>query len=146
MTVTTTNLTRSAGLAAATAGLLFIGVQIKHPPLDVAFVTTIEYAVREAAKVLMAVLALAGITGIYLRQVKQSGVLGLLGYLLFGAGYLVMMGVQVVALCVLPSLAHSNPGYVTDVLAVATGGHAAGDIGLIQPLCMVMGLTYMGGG
>jgi len=31
----------------------------------------------------MAALALAGITGIYLHQVKQSGVLGLLGYLLF---------------------------------------------------------------
>jgi len=57
-----------------------------------------------------------------------------------------MMGVEVVGLCVLPSLAHSEPGYVQDVLAVATGGHAAGDIGLMQPLCMVMGLTYLGGG
>jgi hypothetical protein len=34
---------------------------------------------RNSLKVLMAVLALAGITGMYLRQVKQIGVLGLTG-------------------------------------------------------------------
>ncbi|MGH3613750.1 MAG: hypothetical protein ACRDRK_14395 [Pseudonocardia sp.] len=31
MTITTTTLTRAAGVAAAVAGLLFIGVQINHP-------------------------------------------------------------------------------------------------------------------
>ncbi len=34
MTITTTKLTRAAGLAAVAAGLLFIAVQIKHPELD----------------------------------------------------------------------------------------------------------------
>ena len=32
MTVTPTSLTRAAGISAAVAGLLFIAVQIKHPP------------------------------------------------------------------------------------------------------------------
>ncbi len=45
----------------------------------------------------MAALALAGITGMYLRQVKQIGLLGLLGYLLFGAGYLTIMSVAFVS-------------------------------------------------
>ncbi len=146
MTVTTATLTRAAGLGAVAAGLLFLGVQIKHPHLDASFTTTTEYAVREAAKVLMAVLALAGITGMYLRQVKQTGVLGLIGYVVFSLGYLVLMSVEVVGLCVLPTLAHTEPGYVNDVLAVATGGHAVGDIGLIQTLTLAMGLTYLGGG
>jgi hypothetical protein len=35
MTVTTTSLTRAAGISAAVAGLLFIAVQIKHPPMNV---------------------------------------------------------------------------------------------------------------
>jgi hypothetical protein len=39
MTLTTTKLTRAAGLCAVAAGLVFIGVQINHPPLDVTFVT-----------------------------------------------------------------------------------------------------------
>ena len=40
MSVTTTKLTRWAGLSAAAAGLLFIGVQINHPHLDAEFATT----------------------------------------------------------------------------------------------------------
>ena len=59
----------------------------------------------------MAVLSLIGITGMYLRQVKQTGVLGLLGYLVFAAGYLIMMSIEVVGAVVLPALAHSAPGY-----------------------------------
>ena len=34
MTITTTTLTRAAGLSAVAAGLLFIAVQINHPHLD----------------------------------------------------------------------------------------------------------------
>ncbi len=146
MTITTTTLTRAAGVSAVAAGLLFIGVQIKHPHIDAAFVTTTEFTVREAVKVVMAVLSLAGITGMYLRQVRQTGVLGLLGYLLFSVGYLVMLGVQIVAVCVLPTLARTEPGYVNDVVAVATGGQAVGDIGLMQPLSMLAGIGYLGGG
>ena len=43
MTITTTTLTRAAGLAAVAGGLLFIAVQIKHPHLDATFTTTTEY-------------------------------------------------------------------------------------------------------
>ncbi len=146
MTITTTNLTRAAGLSAVVAGLLFIAVQIKHPHLDVTFVTTTEWKIRQTMKVLMTVLSLVGITGMYLRQVKQTGALGLLGYALFGAGYLVMLSIEVVGLAVLPSLAHSAPGYVNDVLAAATGGTATGDIGLMRTLSLLAGIGYMAGG
>lgn len=146
MSITTTKLTRWAGLSAVAAGLLFIGVQINHPHLDAAFITTTEWTVRQTVKVLMAGLSLVGITGMYLRQVKQTGALGLLGYVVFSTGYLIMMSIEVVGVAVLPSLARSAPGYVNDVLAVATGGHATGDIGLMQALNLVSGLTYLGGG
>ncbi len=146
MTITTTTLTRAAGLAAVAGGLLFIAVQINHPHLDAAFVTTTDYTVRQTMKVLLAALSLAGITGMYLRQVKQTGVLGLLGYLVFGAGYLLMLSTEVIGVSVLPSLARSEPGYVNDVLAVAIGGTATGDIGLFTTIFLVSGITYIGGG
>ena len=146
MTITTTTLTRAAGLAAVAGGLLFIAVQIKHPHLDATFTTTTEYAVRETMKILMAVLSVIGITGIYLRQVKQTGVLGLLGYLLFGAGYLAIMSVQIVGVFVLPSFAASQPGYVNDVLAVATGGTPGGDIGALAAFIRIGGFTFLTGG
>lgn len=146
MTIITTTLIRAAGLSAAAGGLLFIAVQIGHPHLDAAFAATTEYAVRELMKVLMAVLSLVGITGIYLSQVRQTGVLGLLGYIAFGAGYLAILSTQVIGVVVLPSLVATEPGYVDDVLAVAGGGQAAGDVGLFTAFSQVGGITFLIGG
>jgi hypothetical protein len=95
---------------------------------------------------LMAALALAGITGIYLRQVTKIGVLGLFGYVLFAAGYLSMLGTEFVAALVLPSIAHSATVYVNSVIAVANNGPATGDIGLMRTAIRFTGITYVGGG
>jgi lipoprotein signal peptidase len=146
MPVTTAKLTRWTGLSAVAAGLLFIGVQINHPPLDAEFATTTEYTVRQSLKVLMSGLSLIGITGMYLRQVKQAGRLGLLGYLVFGAGYLIMTSVEVIGAVVLPTIARSDPGYVNDVFAVVLGEQVNGDIGLFPVLNIASALTFLGGG
>jgi len=146
MTVTTTNLTRAAGISAAVAGAIFIGVQVNHPAMELSSVDTTEWAVRNTAKVVMAALALAGITGMYLRQVRQMGVLGLIGYVLFSAGLLVMLSVAFVAGYVLPSLVDVAPGYVDDVLTAAAGGAPAGDIGSMQGAFLASALGYVGGG
>lgn len=146
MTITTTTLTRAAGLCAVVAGALFIGVQINHPPVDLAIVTTGEWAIRQSIKVAVAVLALAGITGMYLSQARKMGVLGLAGYVLLGGGFLAMLSLEVVGLVVLPAIAESAPGYVSAVLAVATGGAASADIGLLQALNLAVGIGYLAGG
>ncbi len=146
MTITPTMLSRAAGVAAVAAGLIFIGVQINHPHSDVTSVTTTEWAVRNSLKVLMAALALAGITGMYLRQVKQIGVLGLLGYLVLGAGYLLILSTAAVSAYILPSLAGTDPGYVNDVLAAANGGTPEGDIGLLRGVLRLQGFAYLAGG
>jgi len=146
MTITTTTLTRAAGVAAAVGGLLYIGVQVRHPNLDLALITTTEWKVRQTMKVLFASLSLAGITGIYLRQVTRVGVLGLIGYLTLATGFLAMVGVELIGLVVVPAIATTSPGYVSDVLAVAVpGGHATGDLGLIQPLISLMGIGFLAG-
>jgi hypothetical protein len=134
MTITTSTLTKASAVAAMTGGLLFIAVQVKHPLLDALFTTTTEYAVRETAKIFMAFFSLIGITGIYLRQVRQTGVLGLIGYVLLGVGYLTILGVQLIGVFVLPDLAASQPGYVNDVLTVATNGTPVGDVSRMQAL------------
>jgi hypothetical protein len=146
MTVTPTTLIRAAGVAAVAAGMIFIGVQINHPPADITSVTTTEWAVRNSLKVLMAALSLAGITGMYLRQVRRTGVLGLLGYLVLSTGYLLVMCTAAISAYVLPSLADTDPGYVDDVLAAGTNGSADGDIGLLQSFLQVQGYAYLAGG
>lgn len=146
MTITTRGLTRAAGVSAAAAGLLFIAVQINHPPMDVASVAMTDWVVRNSAKVAMAVLALIGITGMYLRQVRQIGVLGLVGYLLLAAGYLLMFSTEVISAYVLPGLVGLAPRYVNDLVVAAAGGAPAGDIGAMQTVLAVTGLGYMVGG
>ena len=85
MTVTHGFLLRAAAVAAAVAGLIFIGVQINHPSLDATSITTTDVMIRNSLKLVMTALALAGITGVYLFQVTRIGVLGLIGYVVFAA-------------------------------------------------------------
>jgi hypothetical protein len=148
MTVTTTGLTKAAGVAAAAAGAIFIGVQIGHPQLDLTTITTTDVFIRDVFKVLMCPLALAGITGMYLSQVRRNGVLGLVGYLLFAATYLSLMCTSYIAAFVAPTLATTDPGYVKDVIALATSrGAVTGDVGaLAVSWGQVQGVLYLSGG
>jgi hypothetical protein len=146
MTITTTSLTRAAGGAAAVAGLLFIGLQVNHPAMDVSSVGSTEWVLRNTAKVVLSALALGGVTGMYLRQVRQTGWLGLVGWVLSAVGFLVMGSVAFVAAYVLPTLADTAPRYVDDVLVAASGGHPVGDIGLMQGVFLVSAVAYVGGG
>ncbi len=146
MTISTHRLYTAAGVCAGLAGSIFIGVQINHPPADVAHVVTTEMAVRELAKTVMTVLAMAGFTGMFLRNRHRFGVLGLAGYLLLMVGYLAMFAVQVLVVTILPTVATIEPGYVGDVLTAAMGNQPAGDIGNLSTLFLVTGLGYSVGG
>ena len=146
MVITPNTLFRAAGVAAIAAGAIFIGVQINHPYLDAASVTTTEVVVRDSLKVLMTVLALVGITGMYLRQVREVGLTGLIGYLLLSLCYVVIMCTSFVAAYVLPTIAGTDTSYVNDVTAAATNRGGAGDIGLLEQAIQLQGVGYLLGG
>jgi hypothetical protein len=146
MTITATTLTRAAGAAAVAAGAIFIGVQIGHPHVDVNSILTTELAVRNTLKLLMAALALVGITGFYLTQIRRNGLIGLIGYVVLAAGYLLILGTTYVSAFVLPEIAGTSPGYVRDVIEAATGGHAIGDIGTLGTVFKLQGFAYLAGG
>jgi len=146
MDISSSRLVKGAGVAAALAGSIFIAVQIGHPAPDTFTTETTQWVARSCAKIVMAALALAGITGMYLRQHRRAGMLGLVGYLVFAGGYLAMLAVEVIAAAVLPNLVSTEPGFVDDVVAAATGGHPDGDIGGLQILFNLAGVGYMLGG
>lgn len=146
MTVSPSLLVRGAGVCAVASGAIFIGVQVGHPTMDAANIGSAEVVARNSLKVAMAALALAGITGMYLSQVRRNGRLGLGGYLLFGVGYLLILSTSVLAAYVLPGLAGSDPAYVEDVLAAATGGTPEGDLGALGVLFQLQGAAYLAGG
>ena len=146
MSTTTNRLFAAAGLCAAAAGAIFIGVQINHPPADVAHLVTTEMTLRETAKVLMAVLALVGFTGMFLRHRGRLGRLGRAGYGLMSAGYLAMFAAECIIGYYLPTIAHSKPVYVQHVLNGAMAHGASGGIGAMHGLFIVMGIGYSLGG
>jgi hypothetical protein len=146
MTITPKTLFRGASAAAVVAGLIFIGIQFNHPYLDATSITTGDVVTRNLLKTLMAALALAGITGVYLCQVTEIGALGLLGYVVFAVGYLSMLGTEFVAALVLPSIAHSSTAYVNDVISFANNRPETGDIGAMHLAITLMGIAYIGGG
>ncbi len=146
MNITTSRLTAAAGLCAVAAGAIFIGVQINHPTVDAAHIVTTEMAIRQSAKALMAVLALVGFTGMFLRHHRRLGILGLAGYLLLCVGFLAMFAVECIGVFILPIVARSNPGYVQDVLDAAVGRSPNGDIGHLSELLIASGIGYSLGG
>jgi len=146
MNITANRLTAAAGLCAVAAGAIFIGVQVNHPPMDSFLTDTDEWVVRCSAKAVMSALALAGITGIYLRQVRQMRLLGLVGYLLFAAAYLMLWATEVMAVTILPALKHTAPGFARDVVIAAGGGKPTVDIGDLQTLFIATGACYVLGG
>lgn len=146
MSVTSTGLLRAAAAAAVVAGTIYVVVQINHPPMVVATVETTDWMVRSVAKAVMAALALTGVTGVYLRQYARIGVLGLVGYVLFAMGLLAMLGVEIIAAAILPTLVADQPAYVGDALVAAAGGTAPGDIGGLQTLLSLAGVGYLVGG
>ena len=146
MTTTTTRLTATAGLCAAAAGAIFIGVQINHPPADVAHLVTTDMTIRMTAKVLMCILAVVGFTGMFLRHRGQFGRLGRAGYGLVSVGFLTLLASECIVGYYLPTVAHSNPGYAQHVINAAMGHGATGGIGHLHELFLANGIGYSLGG
>jgi hypothetical protein len=145
-TTTTHRFTAMAGLCAATAGAIFIGVQINHPPADVAHLVTTEMTIRMTAKVLFCALALVGLAGMFLRHRHQFGRLGRVGYSLLSVGFLAMLVQECIIGYYLPTLAHSKPVYVQHVINGAMAHGASSGIGAMQELFLIAGMGYALGG
>lgn len=146
MNITRSRLTAISGLCAAAAGAIFVGVQINHPPADVAHLVTAEMKVRESLKIVFAVLALVGFTGMFLRHRRQLGRVGGAGYSLLTVGFLALVAIECIVGYVLPTEAHSNPVYVQHVLNEAVGHGPTGGIGGMQALFVASGIGYPIGG
>lgn len=144
--VTATRLTRGSALSAITAGMLFILVQAIHPSEDAANVASTTWALTHGLTLAMAVLALIGVTGMYLYQAERAGLLGLVGYGYFAMCFVVITCYTFVEAFVLPALTDRVPQYVSDVVALPAGGTAVGDVGALQAVALASAGTYLVGG
>jgi hypothetical protein len=146
MTITTSMLTRAAGVSAMLSGLLYIVIQPIHPDENAATVTSTAWAVVAAMTITMAVLGLVGASGIYFRQVRETGLAGLVGYLMFGSFYLAVTAWTFVEVFVLPRIADEAPQFVDDFLGIPAGVSVQGDVGGLPLLFAVVSGLYLVGG
>jgi hypothetical protein len=97
----------------------------------------------------MCFFGLLGITGIYARQVKESGRLGLAGYLLLSLWLVLMMGFTFVEVFILPVLATATPSFVVGWMGMFSGPAGGMDLGVLPtvwtltaPIYMLSGLLF----
>ena len=144
--ITPSKLIRWAGLAAMGAGIIFAAIQPIHPPDVLASVTTGAWAIITTLKFAMCLLFLVGITGIYARQVKEAGWLGLAGFVLFGLAWFLQTGYVFAEAFIVPVLATAAPQFIDAYLGVVNGTPGQMNIGVLPAMYGLLSILYLLGG
>jgi len=144
--VTTESLIRLAGLFAILAGILYIGIQIFHPEDNLSSVNTNLWVIVASLTIAMSIFSLIGILGIYIRQAKETGWLGLAGFVTFSLFWLVSMSFSFTEAFVLPLLTNDAPNFVNGILGIFGGTKSEVELGIFPTLAPFAGGLYMLGG
>jgi hypothetical protein len=128
------------------AGILYIGIQAVHPPDRLSSVGTDAWLVVAGLSLVMSLLILIGVTGIYVRQVDDSGWLGLIGYVLFSLFWVVSISFGFMEAFVLPPLTATAPAFVEGVVGIFGGGQSEADLGMLPIVAPLAGALYILGG
>jgi hypothetical protein len=137
------NLIRWAGLPAMAAGVIFAVIQPIHPPDFLPSVTTDTWIVIQSLKTVMAILFPLGIVGLYARQGKAAGWLGLGGFLLFTVSWSLQLPFIFTEAFILPGLATESPQYVEGFLTLANGSASPINLGALPAIYGLAGVLYM---
>ena len=145
MTLTASDLNRAAGLAAIAAGLVFILIQPIHPTEELANITGSAWAITGWLTSAFAILALIGVSGVYHRQVKEAGVLGFVGYVMFSAFFVLTVSYNFVEIYVLPPLVGLAPQFVESWNGIITGDAGPVDLPALEAMWTVAFVLYFFG-
>lgn len=145
MRVTSTGLIRASGIAAMAAGLLFVVIQPLHPSDELTSVVTPAWSAIHQATSLMLILFLAGLTGIYARQVDKAGWLGLVGYIALSLGLLITSAFTFVEAFIEPTLAGTSPAFVSGLLGMVEGAASDVDLGALPTIYSISSALFLGG-
>ena len=146
MEITSLKLIRWAGLAAILAGILYIVIQLIHPPDNLASISTGAMATSSYLTIAIALFGLIGIGGIYLRQVKEAGWLGLIGFLMLSFFWIATTAFNFAEAFILPLLTNDAPKYVEGILGVFAGHASEVNLGVLPALAPIAAGLYIFGG
>lgn len=135
-----------AGLSALVAGSFYIIIGLFHPVETLSSVTTSPWAIVHTLAVAMSFFGLLGMTGLYARQVEESGWLGLVGYVLLSLWLVLLVPFTFTEVLILPRLAATAPVFVESFLGIFNGHPGEMPLGAIKTLWDLDGFVYMIGG
>ncbi len=138
MKVTTPKLIRWAGLSAVVAGIIFTAIQATHPSIN-----SSTFILNTSFKTSISIFGLLGITGLYARQVEETGWLGLAGYLLLTIYYAVQMCISFIQPTVLPLLTTIAPSFVESVLLLANGAGTPTNFDSLTAMYSLASILYV---
>ena len=146
MKITASRVIRWAGLSAIVGGLFYVAVGFFHPLNIPESVTTTQWIVVHILASAMTYFGFLGITGIYARQIEESGRLGLAGYLLLSLWLVLVGGFTFAETFILPLLATAAPKFVAGFLGMFTGTVSEMGLGALPTLWLISGPLYILGG
>lgn len=146
MTPTAAKLIRWAGVSAMVAGGCYVAVGLFHPVETLATVTTARWLIVHALATAMCFFGPLGLVGLYARQVKESGWLGLVGYLLLTLFYALTAPFTFAEVLILPRSAAAAPTFVESFLGMFNGHPGAINFGILATVYTLSGLVYILGG
>ena len=146
MKITAPSLVRWTGLSAMVAGICFLVLGLLHPPNVLSSVTTTRWTIVHSLAVAMSFFGLLGIMGLYARQVKEAGWLGLAGFLLLSLWLVLILPFTFFEVFFLPVLATEAPTFAKGFLGIFTGAASRINFGALPALWQLSSVLLLLGG
>ena len=143
MKPTASSLIRWAGLSALVAGVCFVVLGLLHPPNVLSSVPTTQWAVVHVLALAMSLFGLLGMIGLYARQVKEAGWLGLAGFLLLSLWLVLILPFTFFEVFFLPLLATEAPTFGEGFLGIFTGAASEINFGVLAAVYKLTGVLLI---
>ena len=140
--ITASTLMRLAGLSALVAGVCFLVIGMFHPVNEPSAVNGTWINVHIAATAL-GFFGLFGMAGLYVRQVEETGWLGLAGFLLFTVWMTLVCGFSFVEAFILPLLTTESPAFIAGWMGMFSGAPSAVELGILPTIWNISGPMYI---
>jgi hypothetical protein len=128
------------------AGIFYVVVGLFHPLETLSSATTPRWIIVHALATAMCFFGLLGMAGLYARQVKAAGWLGLAGYLLLSLFYALTAPYTFAEAVILPLWATTAPTFVEGFLGLFNGHPGEMNLGALPTLYALAGFGYVLGG
>jgi hypothetical protein len=128
------------------AGICFVVLGLLHPPNVLSSVTTTRWTIVHSLALAMSLFGLLGMMGLYARQVKESGWLGLAGFLLLSLWLVLILPFTFFEVFILPLMATEAPTFAEGFLGIFTGSASEINFGVLAALYKLSGVLLILGG